>query len=68
MTVDSMNHGTAADVMPQEATLEVSLVGQGLLRELTGRPLHEAGGRPHYDLKSAPRLETERMRAPKAPR
>lgn len=38
----------------------IVLVGQGLLGELTGRLLHEAGGRPQYHLKSPRKLAMAR--------
>ena len=37
----------------------VVLIGQGLLGELTGRLLHEAGGRAQYHLKSPRKLQHE---------
>jgi glycosyltransferase involved in cell wall biosynthesis len=37
----------------------VVLIGQGLLGELTGRLLHEAGGRAQYHLKSPRKLHNE---------
>jgi len=36
----------------------IVMVGQGLLGELTGRLLHEAGGRPQYHLKSPRKMAT----------
>ena len=38
----------------------IVMVGQGLLGELTGRLLHEAGGRPQYHLKSPRKMTMAR--------